>query len=375
MTNLSDIKSKIDQKVFTLPLIQENDIYFPDFIKNKLDEWIGYYDLNFKQLIDNGGIINTSDRDSLYNRIRLISAKLSESIDLYYKGFVKDSYLAFEDAMSASYFDSIKPITEIKIGTDFYRARIDDSTFFKAKDLFHVGFEKRHLVKTTRYSIPGLPALYTGDSSYVCWEEFERHPIEKLWYTRLENQKNLNIISIQRIEDLFRDIDSLIDSIQIMHLLRYFVLFPLILTCSVKVKYKFGSFKPEYIIPQFLMQYISTKEDIDGLKYMSTKVDYKNLGNVPAYNYVFPVKDIKNKGYCNILKDTFFLTEPTSIEIENTLFNPEYTGVVYLDNENYIPEMTISLAEGDTRDYKKTSFGRIERKLKNSKRNIKRLDL
>ncbi len=372
----SEILKKIDFKAFNLPLVQDEKAYFPDFIKENNNKWIEYYERNFKPLIDDGGIINTTEEDIVLKRIRSVSENLNYCIEEYYKGNLNGSYLNFKKAIEESYFSNIKPMVEIKAGYNFYRSRPDEGSFYKKRDLFHVGFENRHLIKTQRYSIPGLPALYMGDSTYVCWEEFDKLDIGKLWFTRLQNQKDLNIIAIQRIEDLIFEIGKLNEEWKMTFLLRYFVLFPIILYCSVKVKNTKGVFKPEYIIPQFLTHYISESSIIDGIKYFSTKVDYSKLKGVPAYNYVFPVRKIKNEGYCKDLIDTFYLTEPTSIEIENTLFNPENLGVVILNNDKYIPDKTISFVEGDERDYNKTSFGRIENLLSNPKRRkLDKLDI
>src|SRR5205823_638449 len=41
-------------------------------------------------------------------------------------------------------------------------------------DLFHIPFNSRHLITNQRYSFPGLPCLYLGQSLYVCWEELGR---------------------------------------------------------------------------------------------------------------------------------------------------------------------------------------------------------
>jgi hypothetical protein len=375
MSVFENIVGSIQLSFFNLPLIQDEESYFPEFIKQKFDDYILYYEENIRHNTDFAGLFSSNKKDLVINKIVGISELLVRSINLYFSGNIKDSYSAFEKAMELSYFDKIKPVVAFEVGTLFYRCRKDNGSFYRKKDLFHVGFENRHLVQSTRYSIHGLPALYVGDSSYVCWEEFDRYPIERLWFTLLENQKQLNIISIERIEDLLLEVKDFTEKDKLIHLLRYFILYPLVLSCTVKVRHMDGVFKPEYIIPQFLMQYISQKEDIDGIKYISTKLDYSNLNNVGAYNYVFPVKNVKNAGYCERLKETFYLTEPTSIMLENTLFNPEYTGVVFLDNDDYVPEMTISLIKGDSRDYHKTSFGRIESKLKDERRKLNMLDL
>ena len=43
--------------------------------------------------------------------------------------------------------------------------------------------KKLKSVSTNRYSVPGFPALYLGDTTYVCWEEFNKFRIRDLWFS------------------------------------------------------------------------------------------------------------------------------------------------------------------------------------------------
>lgn len=52
--------------------------------------------------------------------------------------------------------------------------------------------------------------------------------------------------------------------------------------------------------------------------YPSTKVDYEQIGSVPAYNYVFPVSSQAAAGFCNYLTGGFPLTEPLLVDSLNT---------------------------------------------------------
>ncbi|MFH4351795.1 hypothetical protein WAJ70_22165, partial [Acinetobacter baumannii] len=53
----------------------------------------------------------------------------------------------------------------------------------------------------------------------------------------------------------------------------YLIIWPLMAACSVRVKNTTNTFKPEYIIPQLLLQFIRYDEFFDGVSYFSTKVD------------------------------------------------------------------------------------------------------
>lgn len=184
-----------------------------------------------------------------------------------------------------------------------------------------------------------------------------------LWLVRLSNTRNLNIVQIQKIEDLLKELESQNYSSKQTFLFRYLTIFPLIIACTIKVKHPAGNFKPEYIIPQLLLQYVSKNDEIDGIKFPSTKVNYSKLTEVEAYNYVFPVKKVASRGLCEELTNTFHSTEPTSLEIEELMFNPQIGVYVSYGKDYSNDHRTIELINGITNNYYDTSFGNIEEKL------------
>ncbi|MBG7610701.1 hypothetical protein IU405_00375, partial [Polaribacter sp. BAL334] len=77
-----------------------------------------------------------------------------------------------------------------KSETDYvYRIRTNDSTYnsgFTAKDLFHIPYEKRHLIGNNRFSLSGFPCLYFGNKVYCCWEELNRPKIENCFISKFD---------------------------------------------------------------------------------------------------------------------------------------------------------------------------------------------
>ncbi|MFW5887027.1 MAG: hypothetical protein ACOCUL_04650 [Bacteroidota bacterium] len=300
---------------------------------------------------------------NVITKIEKLSKAIIETVEFYYLGKVYEATDLFNRSLETVLFDNIVGIDNIRKNTNFFRARIDEKNHFKKADLFHVRFELRHIVSTNRYSIPGFPALYLGNTAYVCWEEFNRPKFRNMWFSRITNTRDLKLIQIQRIEDCIEEFHRITPEWQTTILLRYFVTFPLTIASTIKVKHPKGNFKPEYIIPQLLLQYISKNDKIDGIKFPSTKVDYDKLYNVSAYNYVFPVKTVNNIGFCDKLIKLFNLTEPTSLEIEEVLCNPDKKQVV-LKSDKSIDNQRIELIEGIKNNYSMTSFGKIEEILK-----------
>jgi hypothetical protein len=259
-----------------------------------------------------------------------------------------------------------------EIGFAFYRARRMEEKSFLRRDLFHIPFQKRYSITTNRYSIPGFPSLYLGDSTYVCWEEFDRYNFNDLSFIKLVNSRKLTFFPIHRIQDCLSDIEriqeknEIFPSLKLTALMSYIMTFPIILACTIRVQNKTADFKPEYIIPQLLLEQITKEETIDGIKFLSSKVDYSKIQGVPAYNYVFPPKSVVKDGFCAELLDCFQSTAPTSFGLEK-LFSSESK---YSFNENeYVGDLEI-IEEKQT-NYHSTSFGMLEYRLKN--RSLKKI--
>ncbi len=52
-----------------------------------------------------------------------------------------------------------------------YRFRMNPPAPCGKGHLFHIPFEARHKVREQRYSVAGLPSLYLGGSTHLCWRE------------------------------------------------------------------------------------------------------------------------------------------------------------------------------------------------------------
>ena len=360
---IGQILPHIKAKDFKAPLIQPSDSYFPDFLEESLKNYLTFYKKNLVQHIDRKVPFDSQRTNVVVSKIEKFNDSINKTIELFYEGKILEATTTFNESLDEILFDDVQLISEIPAKNDFYRSRSNGNRHYSKADLFHIKFELRHIVSTNRYSVPGFPALYLGDTTYICWEEFNRHKLRDLWFSRISNTRNLKIILIQRIDDFLRELKLINPDLQLTFLLRYLITFPLTLSCSIKVKHPNGNFKPEYIIPQMLLQYISKKEEIDGIKFMSTKVDYERLHDVEAYNYVFPVKTIHKKGFCDKLTKVFHLTEPTSLEMEEILYNPT-THPMVIGGGTPSDKRQIELIDDLKTYYSTTSFGKIEISLK-----------
>lgn len=271
---------------------------------------------------------------SLSGKINGLCKKLEESVKSHISGKTHESYENFKKGISIIdqelrlWYSKEIDSNYTKL-TELYRMRVDDKILSDKKEIFHIPFELRHLVKTQRYSIPGLPCLYFGSSSYISWKEMGEPPLNTVHISRFEPSEPIKILNLaidhNAIIDLFttpkekhnnlRLIDikqDYSDNPLIKQIISWFALFPLLVATSIRRKHPEAFFCDEYILPQHLMQFILNDKDhdIDGIRYISTKFrnDIKD-SFTKAHCWAFPVKTSKDKGHCPELKKIFKNTE------------------------------------------------------------------
>ncbi|WP_438336298.1 hypothetical protein [Klebsiella pneumoniae] len=231
-----------------------------------------------------------------------------------------------------------------------FRVRRSDNVLKERKELFHIPFENRHLVGAMRFSVSGLPCLYLGSSIFVCWQEMGKPDFDKLYISSFktdEQSPDLMILDLGysltsavrttpmdyfflwEEEDLeFEEEDGENENNSKIPLLNKIVsklvAWPLVLACNYSKTYINANFHKEYIIPNLLMQWISSNrnKNISGISYRSTKIlNQKNKGI--GLNIIIPPK-MENippdfVGHCPILKETFTMTNPVSWTVFSTL--------------------------------------------------------
>lgn len=237
---------------------------------------------------------------------------------------------------------------------NWYRARrlSEKDRQFSEKEMFHVPFNKRHLVENYRYSLSGYPCLYLGKTILTCWEELQKPSLYDFCvsqFTLIENVKvlDLTLPDISPIaEPLFGGKTEKEKKEE-----RYLQLitWPLILACSVPALIPNAPFKPEYVIPQLLMRVIVKMgtSDLYGIAYTSARRDSHYAEAIVHHmNIALPVRKVKKEGYCEELCSKLSLTR----------------GVPYMEaeikNGFHSEDMT------STDDYRQTRFYQLEQFLK-----------
>lgn len=266
----------------------------------------------------------------LSNRVRLESAvaislcvELKKCLDEYLLGHPPKAYTTLARKLMAitPCFKAMYTRNSVAgVLTHLYRIRSDKRSKLTLQEVFHVPFEARHMVATYRYSIPGLPCLYLGGSAYVCWEECGRPALDSIHLSRFQPAAGY---TVQLLDFGWRpaQMAALIDSGRYQTQLSqrsdvsdlvvaHAVCWPLLAACSIKVRHPGAHFKPEYIIPQLLLQWLINETRLDGVRYFTTKVSRYFPGPMPVSNFAFPVRTSKPSGYCDHLKSRFELSDP-----------------------------------------------------------------
>lgn len=234
----------------------------------------------------------------------------------------------------------VKSMKMDKLSPNFpmYKCRENSRLFHLTKDeMFHIPFEKRDLVGNFRYSLSGIPCIYLGGSSYICWEELGRKDFNTSNYCGYSLKEEVNVFDM-----------LLPTTITNPHQIRRIVL---TLACSLAAK-RDSLFKPEYILPQCVLHSLIHRSYYNHtlfcVKYYSShllngdadyfKDDFNNESFLLRYaNYVFPALSSKCEGYCEDLRKLFHQTDTVSL-FHETLLRPDRvmngcSGDVYLNSQ------------------------------------------
>ncbi|PEK86903.1 RES domain-containing protein [Bacillus mycoides] len=298
-------------EVASLP-ISRNEDDFEGFVRKILDNYLTSIKLIYTTIPPHLNVLQSED---LINIDKLIE-KIYFSIEEYHNGYPDKAYKELKIGIDTflkkpGYLENVFSIEEDQ-RKFLYKMRVGSNHTYSSEEMFHIPYEKRGLVKTNRYSIPGLPCVYLGSSPLTCWEELNKPDLNTV-QTSLFISNNLAFLDISTPPAAIIDRLNLLFTLNChadmektyKELKSYIVMLPLIATCSIRVKNANDQFKPEYIVPQLLLQWIR-QSNYDGICYFSTKIKKYGLGNIPFYrNYAFPVQERKAEGHCQTLRSKF----------------------------------------------------------------------
>ncbi|MCY9763194.1 RES domain-containing protein [Paenibacillus alvei] len=381
--NHKRVQFLLDWTVKYLPIIQilegkgklpfsrkPSETDYEAFVKSKINAYVDQIKI-YKDNLSKLGIPTFLSDDDL-SIIEFNCKDLLEAIGKYLDGLPDMAYNALKKCMDRIESNKLKPFRDKKDpnGDILFKMRLGEAhRFYSADNMFHIPFESRGLVKTNRYSIPGLPCVYLGSTTVTCWEEMGRPDLDSTHTSLFLTSKKLTYYNLSVPPTAMAEFlkDKISDHYggslrKLYEMVRaYLVLWPLIACCSIKVKNPNDSFKPEYIVSQLLLQWIQQSRKYDGIRYFSTKINNYTFNNFQLYsNYAFPVKARKGKGQCNKLRKKFtYITKAVpwqAFQIHKSLSQEETT-----PSEKFNMSATLELIPGGIEiPYKTSDFGRLE---------------
>lgn len=346
---------------FDLPVRIQNDNDYLQELKNKYKE--------YKELLEKSSV-----PEKKIEKVDNICSNIVKAVRLYYNGKIlsaqnaiseilkeyKNNEFIISDMDSNYAFRGMIPFYKDK---RFEEIRNTELNFFKArvvygdeilerKDMLHIPFDKREIIKTQRFSIPGIPCMYLGTSSYVCWLELGKPKntefnVSSYKINKKSNNEKLKVLNLTLCWSLLcgassgvdYGLECTLDDDTIIESCLY--LMPLIIATSFVVENKERVFKSEYIISHLVMLCLNDI-GIDAVAYISKRVKYDYIGYPNAVNIAIPMKQNKDEQFSNQCNQ-IALTTPINFEEfcklhhgDRHTFNKSYINIDSIINNNIL---------------------------------------
>lgn len=271
---------------------------------------------------------------------------IENALALYLKGNAIDAYKTIETYLNTCpYLKTFASITQ-KPGSpllkSLFKMRKNEKEpyMYSHEQMFHIPLNLRHRVATYRFSMPGVPCIYLASNLYICGLEVQATNLQNYQASRLELRNPVRVLNLAYC---IREIQQLCDTWNVTHnkdladmVISWFALYPLMLASAIKTIQKKASellctqgasFVPEYVIPQLLMQYVVKNEELDGIRYLSTKC-ISSDDHIKFYAcFAFPSKTDALQGHAPNLKKLFKITDGIQLPVrakKGTILNGDF---------------------------------------------------
>tara|TARA_R110002049_G_scaffold276108_1_gene454250 strand:- start:488 stop:1609 length:1122 start_codon:yes stop_codon:yes gene_type:complete len=314
---------------------QEYSVHHVDFLnaplvdlpKTRSGDFVAFMDDLFRSYIEHVKVVNQNTVLGRVIATRLSTIQgacdaLMQSLRNLVAGDRSAAYADLDMALTilGPHFNALCPSGDMSVFVNpMYRFRpIDATKTFERKDLFHIPFELQAIIKEMRYSVTGLPCLYLGGSTHVCWKELGQPDINTISVSRYAavpntNLKVLNFGHRMPVLAAYAHTEPnrfLTANSENAFMAAQVACWPLVAICSIRVPDRTKNERPEYLMPQLILEWITKTRAFHGVRFFSTHYT-EYIDNPKTYmNYVFPASAITPQDYCANLKSLFELTEP-----------------------------------------------------------------
>ena len=295
----------IDKEFYAPFIIEHDSDYYPDLLKR--------YTSFYEKAVAAG-----ADQKSL-KAIQKYKDKILEAIRDYTRGNVISFHQKIKnlvkDCIDESFAVSTINDSEAFPGVSaseiqFFRGRTSSTAIpYPKKDMLYLPKERRGLSDSYRFSIPGVPGLYLGNSSYACWIELER-PSEHDFVVSpvlLDNTQRILNLAV-----MIRDFHGL-NAFDPTRVICWLKLMMLMMATSYRVTESNRRFKSEYIVSQSIMLACNDL-GLDGVAYYSKRVD-DEIFSQAAINLALFVKYKSTKSKRSLIDDHIKLDDSFNYQI------------------------------------------------------------
>ena len=235
----------------------------------------------------------------------------------------------------------------------FYKARACEKKL-KREEMLHIPFNMRGRVATQRFSMPGIPCIYLGTTTFVTWLELGMPEKELFQVASYKLSGQLQILNLCISQMVINGSSRYIDSPEEEKNAKDFIeFFPLVIATSFKIMETNRIFKSEYIVSQLIMQ-VASELNIDGIAYLSKRFS-------DFYSYPYGVNlaiavPYGNGEYWN-KKDEVNITEVIRfsefIKLSEQIKTRSFVNEIYADKDTSCNEVKIM---GNVIKYSKLKF-------------------
>ena len=219
------------------------------------------------------------------SKVRDVLADIEEKEINTFFNQIKEIYIQWIDSKIETALKTFEDVLKDKQLLNFERKIKKSDIFFKGRkskevltkwDMFHIPFNKRHLIENQRYSLTGQPMLYIGNSIIGIAKEIDAENLDeiKISVIRLSPRK-FKIYNLKN--DIIEDYRNIIFA-EMLYLndlaftkAKFFrIILSSICSFQRRQELKGFSFCEEYVLPQMLAL-ILKNHGYDGIAYMSTQ--------------------------------------------------------------------------------------------------------
>lgn len=225
--------------------------------------------------------------------LKSFTKHILDSIDAYYKNDTIESYeyiyeLIYDLSKDPYANLCFSPFKDCAIpknndgNVQLFRAR-EGAPYaeYPAKEMGYVPFSQRSKCAANRYSLAGIPCLYLGNTSYVCWLEMNCPSDDKLCVSPYSIDDELFFCNIAI--PCFRLYDSLKEDSDRQKFVYLMKMYLLEIATSFHVNQNGRQFHSEYIISQNIMR-ACVKLKFNGIVFYTTRASDNAMSLVCGIN-------------------------------------------------------------------------------------------